>query len=94
MSLNPYYVVKGPVITEESTLQQGGNKYAFRVDPKANKKQIREAIEEMFDVEVIQVNTMNYSGKRVFRFRGVTGKKPDWKKAVVTLAEGDTIDLL
>jgi large subunit ribosomal protein L23 len=95
MNTDPYYILKAPVITEESTLQQSTlNKYAFRVDPKANKKQIRDAIESMWDVRVVSVNTMNYEGKMRYRYRGVTGRKPNWKKAVVTLAPGDSIDLI
>jgi large subunit ribosomal protein L23 len=90
-----YYIIKAPVITEESTIQQSAkNQYVFRVDPKANKKQIREAIQVMFpDVRVASVNTMNYAGKmkRLGRF---AGRRPNWKKAVITLREGDRIDLL
>ncbi len=95
MISNPYYIVKAPILTEESTIQtQTRNQYAFRVDPDANKSQIRDAIEKMFPgVKVVRVNTLNYEGKmkRVGRYRG---RRPNWKKAYVTLRPGDTIDLL
>ncbi len=95
MTTNPYYIIKGPVITEETTIQTSTrNKYVFRVDPDANKHQIRDAVEKMFPgVKVLGVNTINYDGKlkRMGRHRG---RRPDWKKAYVTLRPGDTIDLI
>ena len=92
--MNPYYIVKKPIITEESTIQtRANNKFAFRVDPKANKSQIRDAVEAMFNVKVLAVNTMNYEGKMRVRGRH-RGRRASWKKAVVTLREGDSIDLL
>ena len=96
MNTNPFYIVKGPVITEESTIQRDAkNRYTFRVVPKANKRQIREAIERMFNVNVVKVNTMNYRGKLSGRRgRGLPGRRSGWKKAVVTLREGDSIDLI
>jgi large subunit ribosomal protein L23 len=79
-------IILKPVITEKSTdgLQEG--KYTFKVDKNANKFEIAKAVEELFDVKVAKVNTMNCKGrkKRVGRFEG---KKPDWKKAIVTLKE-------
>lgn len=94
MSVNPYYIIKRPVITEESTIQRDTkNQYMFKVVPTANKRQIREAIEQMFNVKVVAVNTMQYQGKE--RRRGRTlGRRPDWKKAIVTLRQGDTIELI
>lgn len=96
MTTNPNYIVRCPVITEESTLNtEKGNKYTFKVDPKANKGQIRMAIEQIFSVKVLSVNTMNYHGKQSGRRgRGLPGRRPNWKKAVVTLREGDVIDLI
>ncbi|PSL42530.1 LSU ribosomal protein L23P [Salsuginibacillus halophilus] len=77
-------VVKRPVITERSAEQMEEKKYTFEVDVKANKTQIRKAIEEIFEVEVDKVNTMNY--KRKFRrFGRHEGYKPARKKAIVTL---------
>jgi large subunit ribosomal protein L23 len=93
---HPYDVIKAPVLTEESTIQtESNNKYVFKVFPKANKEQIRKAIEQHYDVKVTAVNTMNYSGKKSGRpGRRVYGRKADWKKAVVTLREGDKIELI
>ena len=81
-------------MTEESTIQTDShNKYIFKVDPRANKNQIRDAIEKHFNVGVVSVNTMNYQGKPR-RGRGRLGRRADWKKAIVTLREGDAIDLM
>jgi len=96
MSVNPYYIVKSPLLTEESNLQMATkNQYQFRVDPKANKHQIRDAVEKMFKVTVVSVNTMNYAGKegRQMARRNV-GRHRNWKKAIVTLREGDKIELI
>lgn len=93
MSRLPEEVVVRPVITEKSsTLQYEENKYTFQVALDAHKPEIREAIEQLFDVRVRKVRTMNYRGKkrRVGRHEG---RKSDWKKAIVELAEGDTIDV-
>ena len=97
MKSDPNYIVKGPVITEESTLQADTrNHYTFRVDPRATKTQIRDAIERICNVKVVSVNTMNYSGKvRGGRFRrGRPGRRANWKKAVITLRKGDKIELI
>lgn len=93
---HPYDVIKVPILSEESTIQtQSHNKYTFKVDPRANKVEIRDAIEQHFNVRVVSVNTMNYLGKVTSRRgRTVPGRKPMWKKAIVTLHEGDTIDLI
>lgn len=94
MKTDPFYILKKPILTEESTIQTTTkNKYVFSVDPRANKSQIRDAVETMFKVKVVDVNTMNYDGKLRRRGRYV-GRKPDWKKAIVTLRQGDTIDLM
>ena len=96
MNTNPYYIVKKSLITEESTIQRDAkNHYTFRVDPRANKRQIRDAVEKIFNVKVVAVNTMNYHGKvGGRRGRGVPGHHPDWKKAIVKLRKGDAIDLV
>ena len=93
---HPYHVIKSPILSEESTIQmESHNKYVFRVDPRANKKQIKQAVERQFNVAVTSVNTMNYAGKFAGgRFRGSPGRKPSWKKAIVTLKAGDSIDLI
>lgn len=89
---NPRDVIIEPVISEKTygLLDQG--KYTFLVDPGANKTEIKIAIERIFDVRVRKVNTMNQRGK-VKRRGLITGKRPDIKKAIVSLAEGDEIEL-
>jgi large subunit ribosomal protein L23 len=97
MKTDHLYIIKSPVITEESTLQtHTQNKYVFRVDPRANKRQIRDAVEQMFpNVKVRSVNTMNYEGKLSGRRgRVAPGRRADWKKAIISLRQGDTIDLI
>ncbi len=87
-----YDIVLAPVVTEKST--QGGehNQITFRVDRRATKPQIRRAVEGLFGVKVSRVNTLNMRGK-VKRFRGRLGKRAAYKKAIVTLVEGETIDI-
>jgi large subunit ribosomal protein L23 len=89
-------IIKKPVITEKMTaISEKLNKYAFIVDKNANKIQIKNAVEKLYDVKVAAVNTMNYDGKKKSRYTKagvVTGRRPAYKKAVVTLKEGDTID--
>lgn len=90
-------IIEKPVITEKSTmLKEGANRFVFKVDVRANKRQIKKAVEALFNVKVIDVRTAVYRGKNsvVMNRRGrFEGYKPNWKKAFVTLAEGDTIDL-
>ena len=86
-------IIKAPVITEKSTAIASYEKsYVFKVDPKANKTQIKQAIEKIFNVKVKSVNTVNVhpKKKRVGRYSGMTNK---YKKAIVTLADGNKIDL-
>ena len=94
MSADPrhYDVIVAPVITEKATNLSELNKVVFRVAPKATKPQIKEAVEQLFDVKVTAVNTLVTKGKKKF-FRGLRGQRSDVKKAIVTLAEGDTIDV-
>jgi len=85
-------VIKRPLITEKATQLKGAaNSVLFAVDPRANKKEVREAVEKMFKVKVVDVRTMNVAGKVKRRGRTV-GLRPGWKKAVVTLSEGDKIE--
>lgn len=85
-------VLKRPLITEKATLlKDTSNAVSFAVDPRANKKQIQEAVERLFKVKVQDVKTMNVSGKTKRRGRTV-GRKPGWKKAVVILSPGDKIE--
>ena len=94
MSADPrhYDVIVSPVITEKATNLTEQNKVVFRVAPEATKPQIKEAVEKLFDVKVTGVNTLVTKGKKKI-FRGMRGQRSDVKKAIVTLAEGDTIDV-
>ena len=84
-------VLVKPVISEKSYRLMEENKYTFEVHPRAGKMEIRQAVEEIFDVKVTKVNTMGSRGKN--RRQGWTrGKTRDWRKAVITLAEGDRIE--
>jgi large subunit ribosomal protein L23 len=87
-----YDLIVAPVITEKATLLSEKNQVVFKVRPDATKPQIKAAVEALFNVKVTAVNTMNVKGK-VKRFRGRPGKRPDVKKAIVTLAEGSRIDV-
>ena len=92
--LQYYHVIKNPILTEKTTnLQELRNQFAFKVDPKANKSEVRKAIETLFDVKVKRVNICNMPGK-MRRFLGRPGRAAPWKKAIVTLHEGQTIDLV
>ena len=94
---HPYHVIKAPVLSEAASIQtEAHNKYVFKVEPGANKKQIREAVEGIWsDVKVVAVNTMNYDGKRSGRRgAGQPGTRTKWKRAIVTLREGDIIELI
>jgi large subunit ribosomal protein L23 len=85
-------VIRRPMITEKSTRQkEEGRQYVFEVDRDANKIEIQSAVEHLFKVKVLQVRTSNVLGK-VKRLGRKYGKRPDWKKAIVTLKEGDRID--
>ena len=87
-----YDVVLAPVITEKATVLSEQNKVVFRVAMDSTKDEIAAAIEELFKVEVIKVNTLITKGKTK-RFRGRKGQRSDIKKAIVTLAEGQSIDV-
>ena len=94
MSLDPrhYDVIVSPVITEKATTLSEQSKVVFKVKSDATKPQIKEAVEKLFDVKVKSVNTLVTKGK-VKMFRGMRGQRSDVKKAVVTLEEGQTIDI-
>ncbi len=90
-----YDVLRRPVITEKSTYQAGKlNQYTFEVAPDATKTLVKDAVETLFDVEVVRVNIINVPAKRSRRARSrrLLVRKPGYKKAIVTLAEGQTID--
>jgi large subunit ribosomal protein L23 len=85
-------IIRRPLVTEKSTQQKEVTRqYAFEVHPDANKIEIQLAVERLFKVRVVQVRTCNVLGK-VKRLGRRFGKRPDWKKAIVTLREGDRID--
>jgi large subunit ribosomal protein L23 len=87
-----YDVIRAPVITEKTTLVSDHNQVVFKVATHATKPDIKEAVERLFSVKVVAVNTLIRKGK-VKRFRGVKGRQSDFKKAIVTLQEGQTIDI-
>lgn len=87
-----YDVILAPVITEKATLLSEQSKVVFRVSQDSTKDEIAAAVEELFKVKVIKVNTLNVKGKTK-RFRGHVGKRNDVKKAIVTLQEGQSIDI-
>jgi large subunit ribosomal protein L23 len=89
--MNVYQVLKRPILTEKSDYQRDESKYLFEVDRQANKLQIKEAVESIFDVEVVAVNTMVMKPKRRRLGRKMITTQPAWKKAVVTLAPGERI---
>ena len=90
--MNPHDIIIRPLITEKNTNLMQYNKYSFEVDRNANKAQIKHAIQTLFNVRVSAVHTMNVRGKLKRRGR-TSGYTADWKKAIVTLAEGDRIEL-
>ena len=87
-------VLRAPVVSEKTALAaEGGNQYVFRVATDASKLEIRKAVEKMFDVKVEQVRVLNVKGKSK-RFGARLGKRSDWRKAYVRLAEGQEIEML
>lgn len=92
ISAKHYDVIKSPVITEKATLGGESNQVTFRVAIDATKPAIKAAIEALFEVKVKKVNTLRQQGK-IKRFRGVKGQRAEYKKAMITLAEGHTIDV-
>ncbi|MCE2526810.1 MAG: 50S ribosomal protein L23 [Actinomycetia bacterium] len=89
----PHDVILGPVVSEKSfDLIEEYNTYSFLVDPRSNKTEIRQSVEAIFEVQVVSVNTYNRRGK-MKRTRRTLGKRKDTKRALVTLAEGESIDL-
>ncbi|HLG12188.1 MAG TPA: 50S ribosomal protein L23 [Dehalococcoidia bacterium] len=93
--LNPYAVILRPLVTEKSTALSTANKYIFEVDSRANKPQIKAAVEKAFEVKVKSVNVMMMKGKSRGgrRFGRRITQSPDWKKAVVTLMPDNHIEL-
>ena len=88
-------ILKAPIVTEKVSAQNERGTYGFIVDKRANKLQIREAVEKTYGVTVDQVRTMNYQGKKKSRYtksRIINGRSSGFKKAIVQVAEGDIID--
>jgi large subunit ribosomal protein L23 len=91
--MDKYRVLEKPMVTEKSTLlQEDGNWLVFRVNPGANKIQIKNAVEKIFSVTVLQVNTVNVRGKSR-RFGKTVGVSKNWKKAMLRLKDGDKIEM-
>lgn len=89
-----YQVIKGPHVTEKATMLKGkARQLCFEVDTRANKIEIRRAVEVLFKTRVVAVKTMNFFGKRR-RVGRHTGKRADWKKALVTLAAGQDLEII
>jgi large subunit ribosomal protein L23 len=87
-----YDVIRAPLVTEKSTMVSESNQVMFKVAMSATKPDIKEAVERLFNVKVLAVNTLIRKGK-IKKFRGVKGRQSDFKKAIVTLEEGQTIDI-
>jgi large subunit ribosomal protein L23 len=91
--MNAYDIIKKPVVTEKSTYAQNTqNRYTFQVDPRANKSEIKAAVEALFKVKVKSVNTMPLLGTYRRMRAGAQGKTSDWKKAIVRLVDGQQIE--
>ena len=89
-----YSVIRKPMLTEKChDLKEKYNQVAFQIDRRANKVQVKEAVEKIFKVKVKRVNVMNMAGKKKRLGRNM-GKRSDWRKAVVTLMPGETIDII
>ena len=91
-------IIIKPIVTEKQTqiTEKFHNRVGFRVTPKASKSEIKTAIEELYEVTVVKINTMNYDGKRKSRYSKsgvIEGRESSFKKAIVTLKEGEQIDL-
>ena len=91
-NLKHYDIIRTPVVTEKATIQAENNKVVFNVARTATKPEIKASVEGLFGVKVVAVNTMVVKGKTK-RFKNFPGRRSDWKKAMVRLAEGQSIDL-
>ena len=91
---DPHDIIIAPIVSEKSYALLDAGVYTFKVHPKSSKPEIHDAVEKIFGVKVVKVNTLNRQGKsKRNRRTGTTGKRPNTKRAIVTLAEGDRIDL-
>ncbi len=90
--MTPHEILRKPVITEKSTIQkEANNQFTFEVDRRANKVEIRRAVEQVFNARVVNVRTIRMDGK-IKRFGRTLGKRRNWKKAIVTLAQGEHVE--
>ena len=90
---DPFLIVKRPLVTEKSIRIRALDKYCFEVDPNANKIEIGQAVKQIFNVTVEKVNTLRVRGKTRRLGRFPEGRKPNWKKAIVTLKAGERIEI-
>jgi len=91
----PFDQVQSVILTEKATLlSEKHNQYVFRVSPKANKIEIKRAVEQLFKKTVLNVNTANFAGKKKRERTASLGRRSHWKKAVITLKEGEKLDLI
>jgi len=91
--MDPHEILIRPIVTEKSSFQSDNlSRYTFEVDVRANKHQVKDAVEQVFNVQVLAVNVMNVRGKRR-RWGRIVGRTKDWKKALVTLAPGQSIQI-
>lgn len=93
MNENAYKILLRPVITEKTAVLNKENKYIFEVDPNVNKVEIKKAIQEVYGIMPLDVNIMPVKGKKVGTMRKNRGKRKDWKKAIVTLKKGESIQI-
>ena len=93
-NLNVSKIIVSPWVTEKSSILASENKYVFLVAADANKSEVKKAIVNLYEVNPVKVNILNIKGDKVFRAGRLAGFKKDIKKAIVTLKEGDTIDIL
>lgn len=91
--MSPYQVIKRPIITEKSNTATGYNQYTFEVDRRANKTQIRDAVAQIFKVDVVQVRVINMTPKYGRWGRKRVKRSPAWKKAIVTIAPDQQIEI-
>jgi len=92
--LTIYDVIKRPIITEKAvSTKENLGQVTFEVDRRAGKRIIKDAVEQLFDVKVKSVRTMNFNGKEK-RFGRMTGRRQDWKKAIIVLADGETLEFV
>ena len=90
--MNGYQIIRRPLVTEKSTLsKENNNQLVFEVAPKANKVEIRRAIESIFNVRVLKIRTIHMNGKKK-RIGRIIGRRRNWKKAIVTLGAGERIE--